>query len=81
MARVTLIYSGSGKAMVINAVSKHSGTYIRDSFDTIDAACDFLQDSLQIPESEINDAVIKMHAHGHTLAIFQDSKLDSTSES
>lgn len=76
---IRLIYNGSGEATVVQVLASNDAANITDKFPSIDAACDFLADSLNVVDADVDDAVIKMHAHGHSVATFDDGKLQSTS--
>ena len=72
---VRLLYKGKGQAQVVCPDESQTKTY---NFQSIDEACDYLATALLINEDDIDDAVIKMHAHKHVVAIFDNGKLEST---
>lgn len=77
---IQLTYNGSGKAQVVWPTFLAGEQKTTNTFNTIDQACDFLEDSLLVSGDSIDDAMIKLHAHNHNVAIFtMEGKLHSTS--
>lgn len=61
----------------MNLVKKPNGTYVvinnegnNKHFETVDQACDHLQDDLSVPEDQIEAALISLHTNKHNWAIF-----------
>ncbi len=76
---IRLIYNGTGEATVTQVLTANESANITERFANIDDACNFIADNLNVADADVDDAVIKMHAHGHSVATFDNGKLQSTS--
>lgn len=75
---IRVYYKGAGDATVFIELANNN-TGIPSVFKTIDEACDFLLDSLHVEDSEIDEAIIQLHANNHTVMTFTpEGKLHST---
>jgi hypothetical protein len=59
-------------------VSIVDGVSLPASFSTVDSACDYMIDSLLVPEDEIDVALVHLHNNKHIRALFVDNKFERT---
>ena len=65
---IRLFYKGAGSASVHRTVTGQST--VSDKFNSIDAACDFLIDTLKVNEDCVDDALVQLYTNRHTVAVF-----------